>query len=415
MINLWETAGLLFLEGSVLLITIQHVLNGYLHLAFYPWVYLLMVLFVYLQYRRMHTVERAAFGVKVSLPWREWLFSLVLGFIVGVIVSTILSLLHLSLSPFTVIWVWGITLVLAIVDTRLTCISYPAMLLGILQPIVQALSGHGIALPAFLQTLSGAHASVLLAITGLAHLAEGILIRFAGHRGASPLFVQSRRGQVVGAFILQKFWPLPIVVSLGGSMMPFPVLVGFSDFAMGDVPKSVAKRAWFFVFLFGAIVLGQYVAVVYFPKLLWIAALLTGVLHELLYRFVRLREMNKTPLFVRPNRGVRVLSTIPSSPAARLGLTAGDTIVKVGNMAVNSPYDIHFAIDQNPAYVKLEVLDLRGELRFLGTPVYTKDPHQLGIIIVPDEHAREYAAIYSLSIGKWIWRWWNVERPSIGI
>ncbi len=413
MINLWESAGLLFVEGSVLLTTIHYLENGYLHLVTFPWIYLLMVFFVYLQYRRMHKVERAAFGVKISLPWRQWFISVIAGLIASLMISTILSLSHQSIPTSTVLWVWGLTLLFAIIDTRLTCISYSTAVLGVLQPLALLLINHGVKLPFFLQTLAATQLLVLLFITGLAHVMEGILIHFFGYRGASPLFVESRRGQIVGGFVLQKFWPLPVMLSSGGLVTPFPILVGFSDITLGQIPKRAVERTWWMVCLFGLITLVLYAVAVYQPNFAFIAAILVGLLHEVMYKSVRARDVFATPIFVRPNRGVRVLATLPFSPAKKMGLTAGDTIVKVGGMAVNSPYDIHFAIDQNPAYVKLEVLDLRGELRFMGTPVFTKDPHQIGIIAVPDEHAREYAAIYPLSIGKWVWRWWNSVRPSI--
>lgn len=415
MINLWETAGLLFVEGSVLLTTIQYLKNGYLHLVTSPWVYLLIVLFVYLQYRRMHTVERAAFGVKITLPWRQWFMSVITGFVASIVISAILSLFHQTISTSTVLWVWGLTLLFAIFDMRLTCISYSTALLGVLQPLALLAIDHGIKLPFFMQVLASTQLLMLLLVTGLAHVMEGILIRFFGHRGASPLFVESRRGHIVGGFVMQKFWPLPVLMSWGGVVAPFPILVGFSDFTLGQVPKRVVERTWWIVFLYGLLTLLLYIGTLYQPNLAFVVAVFIGLLHEVMYRSVRTREANATPIFVRPNRGVRVLATLPYSPAEKLGLTAGDTIMKVGGMAVNSPYDIHFAIDQNPAYVKLEVLDLRGELRFLGTPVFMKDPHQIGIIAVPDEHAREYATIYPLSIGKWVWRWWNSGRPPIEV
>jgi hypothetical protein len=74
---------------------------------------------------------------------------------------------------------------------------------------------------------------------------------------------------------------------------------------------------------------------------------------------------------------------------------------------VNTPFDLHFAINQNPAFVKLEVMDDQGEIRFVGKPRYTGEHHNLGLILVPDDAAKEYVRLESIPV-------WKRLRSSLG-
>jgi predicted metalloprotease with PDZ domain len=80
-----------------------------------------------------------------------------------------------------------------------------------------------------------------------------------------------------------------------------------------------------------------------------------------------------------------VLGVIPGSPAEALGITAGQTIVRVNGVRVAVKEDLHRALRQNPAYVKLELADENGEIRFMQRALYAGEHHQLGIILAPDE------------------------------
>jgi hypothetical protein len=97
-----------------------------------------------------------------------------------------------------------------------------------------------------------------------------------------------------------------------------------------------------------------------------------------------LRETRREPLFAPSPDGVRVLATVEGSLAEKMGLRPGEVITQVNQVPVHTAYDLHFALDQNPAYARLHVLDLHGELRMAGKPVYVGERHQLGLIPVPD-------------------------------
>jgi hypothetical protein len=45
---------------------------------------------------------------------------------------------------------------------------------------------------------------------------------------------------------------------------------------------------------------------------------------------------------------------------------------------------LHEALRMNPAFCKLEVQNREGESKYLQSPIYDGDHHQLGIILVPE-------------------------------
>ena len=119
------------------------------------------------------------------------------------------------------------------------------------------------------------HLPSLLALIGILHLTESFLIYLSGHRGASPVYLKTSSGEVVGGYSLQRFWPLPLIglwalavaensqMFVGGISMPewwpllgtvmnvgvdekviyfmFPIVagLGYSDMAL---PKIRAQR-----------------------------------------------------------------------------------------------------------------------------------------------------------------------------
>lgn len=375
--------------------------EGYLR---FPWLYVLLALLVLYLYRRTQAVERSAFGVKVTSPLANWGLSLATGLGAGLFATACTALFRVHIDLSDVVCLWVASGLFALWNMRLTCVSYGAGLVTLVQGLALLASTQGLH-GAVLNYLLSVHAASLLTLAAILHIAEGLLVYLTGAFDASPLFVQSRRGQIIGAFMLQKFWIAPAVLAgIQGGVLPFPLLIGFSGLATATQPARMVKYTGWLTLVYGIVLLGLCLGADSLGTGFTVVAVLAIALHEVLYYTVRLSEERAAPLFVRPVRGVKVLATLPHSPARKLGLAAGETILKVGGMAVNSPYDIHFALDLNPAYVKIEVADVRGEIRFVGTPVYAGDPHQLGVIVVPDERAREYAQIYELSIGRWLGR-----------
>ena len=381
------------------------IVKGLSLLPLAPAVYLLMLLFLGVQYQRAQMMERSVLGLKVSLFVGYWWKSLLYGMIMGIAISGGMYLIRHYFSftwSVTLSWeLWIVFLLLALIDVRLADIA-------IVGPVVILLCAGLLMIPSthfwWLPTLDQLRS--LLFIAGATQLFVGILGIINGGRYASPLYVKSKRGQVVGMFISQMFWPIPLLLPSTGMILPAVIFTGINSYSISSPSARIIHKKGQVVLLIGLLVLAGSVLLGTSMVSLLIIAVASLLLRTGLLQIVQILERGGLPIYVQPARGVRVLASLARSPSAQLGLQAGEIILKIGNILVNSPYDIHFAIDQNPAYVKLEVVDARGESRFIGTPIFADGPSQLGVVVVPDAYLYQYREVYSLGQWNWIWRWW---------
>ena len=386
------------------------IVGGITLLPLAPVVYLLMWLYLAAQYQRAQTLERSILGLKIGSFFGYWWKSVVFGLIVGIILSGGIYLVrHYFLFdwPAALSWqLWALLVVLLLIDVRLADIAYAGPLLIALIFIMSIIPNFH-----YPWQLSDNQMRSLLLVTGGAQLLSGLLEILNWGQMSSPIFVQSRRGQVVGMFVIQAFRPIPLLLPYFGALMPVAVFTGISGYTLSSENRRLMRMKGLAIALTGLLVLAG--------AIFWgtgITGLLVTAVVPLLLRIgllnvLQLLDKDDLPIYVRPARGVRALATLDHSPARQLGIQPGEIIVKIGNIPVNSPYDIHFAIDQNPAYVKLEVVDMRGESRFIGTPIFADGPSQLGVIVVPDEHLHQYREVYEMGRWNWIWRWW-AKNPS---
>jgi hypothetical protein len=252
----------------------------------------------------------------------------------------------------------------------------------------------------------------LLAIAGVMHIVEGALIRGQGTRMATPMFYGGKRGKIIGGYGLQGFWPVPLLLIVplsGGSELPLPwttvfgggwssgwsvlilpFMIGFTELTLSGLPRDKVRRSSVWLISYGLIVLLLGLAVRFWNPLAFAACLLAIVLHEALIWYGRWSEERRIPLYVHTERGLRVLAVLPGSSAAEIGIVPGEIIHKVNGMKVLKRADLHQAMQLNPAFTKLEVVNLQGEIKFASRPLYANEHHQLGLILSPDEQAIYY-------------------------
>lgn len=404
------------------------VLRGLMQVLAHPLFYVALLL-VYMQYVRQNGMERRMFGVRVHSPNEQFLRSLGYGVAGGLLATALLTAVGAVLNPSDLLYVWVVALCLALINARFICFAYAGGLLSVISLVLQALPEWQLA-PGTLATiyadLRGLHIPQLMALVAVLHLVEALLVYLNGSEQPMPVFVEGKRGRLIGGFILQKFWVVPmaafVVVGTGsgvtapswwpliplgamGSLMvvPFPSILGYSGVALTQTPKKKAATTSRYLAGYSLVLLGLAVGSAYWPPLLWVAALFCTVAHEVLILIEIREEQSGQPIYVRPLQGLKILSVLPQSPAQEMGLSSGETIVRVNGTPVNTPYDLHFALNQNPAFAKLEVLTPEGEPRFASTPIYMGDHHQLGIILVPDDQARQFVRLDSISPWRWLW------------
>ncbi|NLM52119.1 MAG: PDZ domain-containing protein [Firmicutes bacterium] len=399
--------------------------------------YWLVLILITLQYRRLQQNEKRLLGRGRHLLWEQVLASVLFGLVGGLIAGVILFVLGINLMEIGIIYVWPLALILAFVHPRYLCFAYAGGLVGAVAAIVQMLSG---VLPfgpdSFLKGIHGIHVPGLIALIGTLHFAESILIALSGHLHPSPAYIKTDHG-VVGAFVLQRFWPLPLVgiiaevipkataETLAGTPMPdwwplfaskiiveagftlayfiFPIVagLGFGDLAVSTSPREKAKRSALHLGLYSLLVILLAFIANGHPALTLLAALFVPLGHELIIQLGIKRELEGEPKFKAPAYGVKVLDLFADSAAKAAGMLPGDIITNINGIPIENFFAFQAVL--RSTWRPLQVLVERGGQSRLLIIDCQHDP---GIIVVPDRFTTVYMQIKQV-------RFWEALQQKI--
>lgn len=386
--------------------------HGGLALVVNPLLYIGLILIWWERYLTVRR-ERRLFGTRVSTVWPPVLANWLESVIAGVLLSAACLVVGVAVTPWAVAAVTVLCLALGLVRARLVAAAYAIAIL-LLAAIAahqwpHALHGGGV-LAATWGHLRGVDPVSWLALCAGLFLAEGIVGLLRRGRPASPAYVMGRRGRPFGAMLLQwsvvipvlsftpgglapphpawSGWPWAGVVGGGVSLLGMPLMAGFSGLTSCQPPRrlaaSVANRSLLIALLLAADAYAVH-------RFGWVYGFVGAAVALLGREWIRWSAQHHQavgePLYTSVPEGVRVLIAVPGSLAAAMALTPGEVVAQINEIPVHTAYDLHFALDQNPAYAKLQVLDVRGEVRFAGKPIYAGERHRLGLIPAPDEHA----------------------------
>ncbi len=391
-----------------------------LQLASGPFYYM-AILFIILQYTRQMRLERQLFAVKL----RDWkglaLRAVGTGLLVGLGLSIVAAFIGASLSPSAVLWLWAVAALLMLVRIRYLCFAYSAGIITLLQWIIgfTPLSERADWLGAMAASLARIDAAGLLLLVALLHLAEALLVRLQGDRLSTPLFLEGKRGKLVGGYMLQGFWPVPLLLlapvsteaggvaasattlpwssllggawSGGWTFVALPMIIGFTEMTRSMLPEAKAKHAAKGLALYSIVLGAAALAAWWQPMLLPVAAVVAILLHEALVWRSQAMEARREPLYVNDARGLRILGIVPGTPAEAMGITVGEVLYKVNGVRVSTKEELYGALASNSAFCKLEALTVGGEPKFAQRARYAGEHHQLGVILAPDEQANFYA------------------------
>lgn len=357
--------------------------------AFFTPIFWVVVVLVFMQYRRAAFMERKLFGRVINSPWIQLRDSLVLGIAGGIAASALLTFFGLSLEQIGLIFIWPVAILLLLIHPRFLCFAYAGGIVALGVLAVRALASlfPPLAKQVIITELLKVHIPSLLALVALLHLLESLLIYLGGHRGSSPLYVKGCRGEVVGGFRLQRFWPLPLVALLvtvileseiAGVSMPgwWPILssnlepgpgktlqymavpvaagLGYTDLALSTSPREKAASSARNLALYSLALLAAAVASEFFPVFLLPAVAFSPVGHELVVRAGGRREAKRLPRYAQPPAGVRLLAVLPGTAAARADLREGDVLLRVNGAAVPGSSAFLALIEQSYFMVFLE-------------------------------------------------------------
>ena len=351
------------------------------------WIVLFLIL---MQYRRVAAMEVKLYGRPINKIGRQLFISIGLGLPGGFLASVILLFLGLSLEQIGLYFIWPVALLLLLINPRYLCFSYAGGIVAVavlafrhlLLPLAPGLAANSI-----IESLLQIHIPALLVLIGLLHLVEAVLIYFGGHLGISPLYLKQENGMVVGAFSLQRFWPLPLVAlmvavvaqsEIAGVSMPqwWPILkstlqpgesqslqymlipvaagLGYADLALTSTPRERSAFSAKWLALYSMILLTTAIAAEFYPLLVIPGVFFAPLGHELLILYSNKREEKATPRYRQTAEGVPLMLVLPDTSAAEAGLASDDLIFRVNGNPVNSSTELLQAIEESYFLVLLE-------------------------------------------------------------
>ena len=388
-----------------------------------PYLYASLLLVV-LIYRRQIVLQRKLFYARFhSLPI-EWIQTVIWGLLAGILATVILFACGASLQAELLPVLWILALLLMVVRLRFVCFAYVIGLTGVVAGVfgqfpklAQPLLDLGW-LDWLIKPLLSADLYSLFLLVGVLHFIEALLVRFQGARMGMPMFFLGKRGKLIGGYHFQRFWPVPLLLMAPiadyGSiwavwsdpdklaqllvLLPFPVIIGFSDMTVTKLPQQKTASTANGLFVFSFLTIGLAVTVKFFAIAAIPAAVLIVLAHEALRWFAKLGEDQRSPFYTNSSSGLKVLAVLPRSAAEALGIEPGEIIHKVNGFRVQNRRELFDALRLHPAYCKLEVFNLDGQLKFLKRALFTDDHHQLGVVLAPDDDVQQYAEFREYSL-----------------
>lgn len=289
-------------------------------------IFWIVVLIVFLLYRKMCKTTAYFFTTPGESPWRLTLSALFFGILGGLGGSLLLILVGISLNEIGGGYLLLTALGLMLIQQRFLCFAYAG---GILSLVYLLFGFPQISVPQ------------VLALVAILHLVEALLIYFTGNLAPLPVYVAWGNGQIVGAYNLQKFWPLPLVLLFAGvcpqpeiikglvsmpawwpllkpefmawegdvaySLLALPAILGYGDVAVTMSPREKTKLAGWELAGYSLLLLFLAVGASHYRWLAYPAALFAPLGHELVIYLGRRREAQGEPLFVFSPEGQRLL------------------------------------------------------------------------------------------------------------
>ncbi|HLS89365.1 MAG TPA: PDZ domain-containing protein [Sphingobacteriaceae bacterium] len=382
----------------------------------------LLMLLLAMQYRRVHQLEVRLYGRAREPIWRGLLTALGYGLLGGVAGSYLLVLTGVTVGRNDIAYLWPLALLLMLVHPRFVCFSY---------------AGGLVSLSYLIFGWPQVNVAGLVGLVAILHIVEGVLVYFSGEYQATPVYVRHGTGQVVGGFSLQRFWPVPIVILLMMSVPPglqgeaiempawwpliapatddpslvpvmWPVMaaLGYGDLALTRSPGEKRRRTALHLVLYSLTLLVLAVAASRWTPLLWVAALASPGLHELMIQVGLQGEMQGRPLYRHPARGVMLLDVWPGGYGAAMGLAQGDIILSVNGQPVNSRHEFEQALLASSWYLELTG-ERDGELFRVDTNRFRYGPGAMGVVLVPGPgdppHVEiQRAGFLARVLGRWL-------------
>lgn len=368
------------------------------------WSFILVILSGYQRIKR----ERANFGTKIFDIFSEWKHTWETAILSGLFISVITIGSGMVFS-YETIMLLSIVVIFLSLTLRFTMLS-ASYTIGLTYVLLLFLP-YLLKKQSYVETdlFSQTPFTSLTVLLGIFLLVEAALMSRTKRNETFPDLTMGDRGIWTGQHLAKKvsiipfftlvptgvitpfadYWPY---FPIGGdtySLILVPFLVGFQHKVTGNLPSQVIKKMSNAIAWLGVLVLCIAVGSIFLPWLSLIAVLVAVIGREFISYKQRTKDKEKRAYFLQAKEGLKILGIIPGTPADRLDILVGETLVKVNGKKISKASGLYEALQDSGAFIKLEILDDAGEKRFVQGAFYQGEHHELGLIFAGPPYRRK--------------------------
>ena len=385
---------------SVISSIAREILNAFFMNYFFIFLYVLVIIFIRAQYEKYSELQGEIYG-SPKKSMREITEEIILtGLLAGFAGSLVIVTAGIAIDPVAVRYLFYIMCLLLLVNIRFLCISYAG---GILSALV------------LIFNYPRTDVASILGLVAVLHIIESLLIYLNRDNDSTPVFIK-HRNDIAGAYLIRKFWLVPVVFltfiaqGVAGGLQDFSValwmpfrtdfaatgayalgldclvaVMCYSDLAVTKHPERKSRETSYRVLVYGLTLLVLSILSLHTQWLKYVGAVFCIAAHEGIYLYGKYSERNGTPLFNPVRRGLRVLEVLPKSHADKMGVHRGDIILSVNGRDIQSDEGVNAALLEYPTFVWVELKTWDGTDKTCEYWCYPDGCERLGIISVPRE------------------------------
>ncbi|MDF2521980.1 MAG: trypsin-like serine protease with C-terminal domain [Clostridia bacterium] len=366
-----------------------------------------LVVVIMLLYKKTSNIEMAMLKNKLPLM-QKTTSALFNGLIAGLLGSLLVLLLGITIERYAsydqsifasgITYIWIIAVLLSLINARYLCFSYAGGIVALINLIID---------------FPNVYVPGLMALIGILHLIESLLIWIDGYSFSVPIFLKNKTGRIVGGYIMNRMWPIPLVLTVlafpmtgaisyitseampawwpllrqyqAFAYMPFlvPVVLGYSDVALTQSPENRCKKSAARLAVYSVILIALAVAGSKWEIFSYLAALFSPIAHEMLIKWGKREEENGKSLYDPSGEGICILYIREHSAAKQIGLQPGDRILSINNIVVQDESQLAEFLSRYPTFIWLEIKKPDGSIKTYEYQDYKDGISSLGVLIVP--------------------------------
>ena len=371
----------------------------------FVFLYVIIIVFIRMQYEKYSDLQSGISGLHGSSLKEITEGIILVSLITGFAGSFAVIGAGITITPDAVNYLFFIMFALLLINIRFVSFAYPA---GILALISLIFNYPKTDIPS------------VLALAAMMHLIESLLIFLNKGKDSIPVFIK-HKGEIAGAYLIRKFWPIPIVFltlaqqgslqtaagfPTSGWMLFTPKILGaaalafsldsvvavlcYSDLAITKHPEKKSRETSYMILCYSLLLFVMALVSIRVPWLKAVGAVFCIAGREAVTLYGRFTEKTGTPLFAPVRRGLKVMEAIPGSHAERMGIQKGDVILNVNGRDVQTEEGLNEALKDYPVFTWIQVVGWDGIEKTYEYKCYPEGYNTLGILPVPREREVTY-------------------------